>query len=104
MSIFGSITFVLWVGAHSVIRGEMSGGELSQFLLYAVYVAVAAASLSEMWGEVQRAAGAMERLVELEGAVPAIVAPERPVALPAPGRGEIRFVAIPPLSFVFFVD
>ena len=91
MLIFGAITCVLWVGAHSVIRGEMTGGELSQFLLYAVYVAVAAASLSEMWGEVQRAAGAMERLVELQHAAPTIVAPERPVPLPVPGRGEIRF-------------
>jgi ATP-binding cassette subfamily B protein len=91
MLIFGGITFVLWVGAHAVIRGEMTGGELSQFLLYAVYVGVAAASLSEMWGEVQRAAGAMERLVELQQAVPAIVAPREPAPLPEPGRGEIRF-------------
>jgi len=91
MLIFGAITFVLWVGAHSVIRGEMTGGQLSQFLLYAVYVAVAAASLSEMWGEVQRAAGAMERLVELQHAEPGIVAPRNPVPLPVPGRGEIRF-------------
>ncbi len=91
MLIFGAITFVLWVGAHAVIRGEMTGGQLSQFLLYAVYVAVAAASLSEMWGEVQRAAGAMERLVELQNAQPVIVAPAAPVALPTPGRGEIRF-------------
>ncbi len=91
MLIFGGITFVLWVGAHAVIRGEMTGGQLSQFLLYAVYVGVAAASLSEMWGEVQRAAGAMERLVELEQAEPRIVAPAEPVALPEPGRGEIRF-------------
>ncbi len=89
--VFGAITFVLWVGAHSVVRGEMTGGQLGQFLLYAVYVAVAAASLSEMWGEVQRAAGAMERLVELQHAQPAIVAPAQPVPLPVPGRGEIRF-------------
>jgi ATP-binding cassette subfamily B protein len=89
--VFGAITFVLWVGAHSVIRGTMSGGQLGQFLLYAVFVAIAAASLSEMWGEVQRAAGAMERLVELQQAQPVIVAPAQPVALPSPGRGEIRF-------------
>jgi len=89
--VFGAITFVLWLGAHAVIRGEMTGGQLGQFLLYAVYVAVAAASLSEMWGEVQRAAGAMERLVELQRAVPSIVAPPHPVALPTPGRGAIRF-------------
>ena len=63
---FGGVTWVLWVGAHSVLRGEMSGGQLSQFLMYAVFVAVAAASLAEMWGEIQRAAGAMERLVELK--------------------------------------
>jgi ATP-binding cassette subfamily B protein len=91
MMIFGAITFVLWVGAHDVIGGRMTGGELSQFLLYAVYVGVSAASLSEMWGEVQRAAGAMERLVELQHAEPRIVAPADPVPLPEPGRGEIRF-------------
>jgi ATP-binding cassette subfamily B protein len=91
MLIFGAITFVLWVGAHSVIRGEMTGGQLGQFLLYAVYVAVAAASLSEMWGEVQRAAGATERLVELQHAEPRIVAPSNPQPLPMPGRGSIRF-------------
>jgi ATP-binding cassette, subfamily B, bacterial len=91
MLVFGAITFVLWMGAHAVVRGEMSGGQLGQFLLYAVYVAIAAASLSEMWGEVQRGAGAMERLVELQHAQPAIVAPARPVELPVPGRGEIRF-------------
>jgi ATP-binding cassette subfamily B protein len=91
MLVFGGITFVLWMGAHAVVRGEMTGGQLGQFLLYAVYVAVAAASLSEMWGEVQRAAGAMERLVELQHAVPTIVSPEHPVPMPSPGRGEIRF-------------
>jgi ATP-binding cassette subfamily B protein len=91
MLIFGAVTFVLWVGAHAVVRGEMTGGQLGQFLLYAGYVAIAAASLSEMWGEVQRAAGAMERLVELQHAVPVIVAPVPSLPLPTPGRGEIRF-------------
>jgi ATP-binding cassette subfamily B protein len=91
MLIFGAITFVLWQGAHAVVRGEMTGGQLGQFLLYAGYVAIAAASLSEMWGEVQRAAGAMERLLELENAQPTIQAPAQPVALPEPGRGEISF-------------
>ena len=88
---FGGVTWVLWVGAHSVLRGELSGGQLSQFLMYAVFVAVAAASLAEMWGEIQRAAGAMERLVELKNASPAIVAPANPVRLPETGRGAIRF-------------
>ena len=91
MLVFGAITFVLWMGAHAVVRGEMTGGQLGQFLLYAAYVAIAAASLSEMWGEVQRAAGAMERLVELQHAQPTIQAPADPVPLPFPGRGEIRF-------------
>jgi ATP-binding cassette subfamily B protein len=91
MLVFGAVTFVLWMGAHAVVRGEMTGGQLGQFLLYAVYVAIAAASLSEMWGEVQRGAGAMERLVELQQAQPAIVAPAEPLHLPVPGRGEIQF-------------
>lgn len=87
--IFGAITFVLWVGTHAVIRGEMTGGELGQFLLYAIFVATSAAALSEMWGEVQRAAGAMERLVELLDTQPGIVAPANPVALPEPSAGRI---------------
>jgi len=91
MLIFGAITLVLWQGAHRVLADEMTGGELSQFLLYAVYVAISAASLSEMWGEVQRAAGAMERLVELRTAEPRIVAPAQPQAFPEPARGLIRF-------------
>ena len=86
--VFGAITLVLWFGAHQVLAGTMTGGELGQFLLLAVYAGVAAASLSEMWSEVQRAAGAMERLVELQSATPAIVAPERPVALPMVTAGK----------------
>jgi ATP-binding cassette subfamily B protein len=91
MMIFGAVTFVLWQGAHRVLAGQMTAGELSQFLIYAVYVAISAASLSEMWGEVQRAAGAMERLVELRNATPTIVAPANPQAFPQPPQGRIRF-------------
>jgi ATP-binding cassette, subfamily B, bacterial len=91
MMIFGSITFVLWQGAHRVLDKEMTGGELSQFLIYAVYVAISAATLSEMWGEVQRAAGAMERLVELKLATPNIVAPPQPQQFPSPPVGRITF-------------
>jgi ATP-binding cassette subfamily B protein len=91
MMIFGAVTFVLWQGAHRVLADEMSGGELSQFLIYAVYVAISAASLSEMWGEVQRAAGAMERLVELRNATPAIVAPANPQPFPLQAQGRISF-------------
>ncbi|HEY8519823.1 MAG TPA: ABC transporter transmembrane domain-containing protein [Gammaproteobacteria bacterium] len=89
--VFGAITLVLWFGARRVLQGELTYGQLSQFLLYAGFMGVAAASLSEMWGEVQRAAGAMERLVQLEQAVPTIRAPARPVALPRPSRGRIEF-------------
>jgi ATP-binding cassette subfamily B protein len=92
--VFGGITFVLWIGAHQVLAGELTFGQLSQFLLYAGYMGVAAASLSEMWGEVQRAAGAMERLIELERAVPTIQAPPLPVELPRPHRGRIHFDAV----------
>ncbi len=94
MLVFGAITLVLWVGAHQVLAGTMTFGQLSQFLLYAGYMGVAAASLSEMWGEVQRAAGAMERLVELEQAVPTIKAPTLPVELPRPHKGRIHFDAV----------
>lgn len=91
MMIFGAVTFVLWQGAHRVLATEMTGGQLGQFLIYAVYVATSAAALSEMWGEVQRAAGAMERLVELRNAQPAIFAPPRPETFPTPAQGRIRF-------------
>ncbi len=89
--IFGAMTAVLWIGAHDVLAGSMTPGQLGQFLLYAMFVAGASASLSEMWGEVQRAAGAMERIVELLNAEPEIVAPKHPVALPLPVRGNIEF-------------
>jgi ATP-binding cassette subfamily B protein len=96
MLVFGAITAVLWFGAHQVLSGQMTGGELGQFLLLAVYAGIAAASLSEMWSEVQRAAGAMERLVELQQAEPAIVAPPAPVALPplTGAGGRIEFDAV----------
>ncbi|HEY5622963.1 MAG TPA: ABC transporter transmembrane domain-containing protein [Gammaproteobacteria bacterium] len=91
LTIFGAITLVLWLGAQSVIAGNMTAGELGQFVMYAVFVAGSAASLSEMWGEVQRAAGATERLMELLAVEPAIVAPRDPVSMPDPGLGTIDF-------------
>ncbi|MFZ9085427.1 MAG: ABC transporter transmembrane domain-containing protein [Steroidobacteraceae bacterium] len=89
--VFGAITMVLWGGAHAVLDGTMSAGELGQFLLYATFVGSSAAMLSETWGEVQRAAGATERLVELLQAEPAIRPPASPLPLPTPGLGAIRF-------------
>ena len=87
--VFGAIIFVLWIGTRSVMDGDMTGGELGQFLLYAIFASAAAAGLSEMWGEVQRAAGATERLVELLNAEPAVAAPPDPVPLPEKSRGRI---------------
>jgi ATP-binding cassette, subfamily B, bacterial len=91
LTVFGAITLVLWLGARDVLLGQMTGGLLAQFLGYAVFMATAAASLSEMWGELQRAAGAMERTVELLGATPAIKVPASPQAMPQDSRGRIHF-------------
>jgi len=93
--VVAAITLVLWFGAHQVLDKQMTGGELVQFLLFAGYAGVAAASLSEMWSEVQRAAGAMERLIELQQATPAIVAPAHALPLPelraGTTAGHVRF-------------
>ncbi|MDR2216652.1 MAG: ATP-binding cassette domain-containing protein [Nevskiaceae bacterium] len=91
MLVMMAVTLVLWMGARSVLAGGMTGGELGQFLLYAAFVTGSAAALIEQWGEVQRAAGAMERLVELLNARSAIAAPAHPAPLPARSRGELRF-------------
>jgi ATP-binding cassette subfamily B protein len=89
--VFGGITFVLWVGARQVLAGTLTFGQLSQFLVYAGYMGIAAASLTEMWNQVQRAAGAMERLIELAEAEPSIKAPPQPLELPRTVRGRIEF-------------
>jgi ATP-binding cassette subfamily B protein len=88
---FTGIVGVMWIGARDVRAGAMTPGELVQFVIYAVIVAGAVGALSEIWGEVQRAAGATERLVELLGADDPVVDPAAPVALPRPVRGEIAF-------------
>jgi ATP-binding cassette, subfamily B, bacterial len=89
--VFAGIAFVLWLGARQVLTGSMTYGQLVQFLVYAVFVGTSAAALTEMWGEMQRAAGAMERLAELLVATPRIVAPLQPVPLPQRIRGAIHF-------------
>lgn len=89
--VFAGITFVLWLGARQVLAGQLTYGQLSQFLFYAVFVGSSAAALSEMWGEMQRAAGAMERLSELLAARPVIGPPPHPLVLPARINGAIRF-------------
>lgn len=87
----GSVTLVLWYGAREVISGAMTAGSLSQFVLYAVLAASALGELSQVWGEIQLAAGAAERIAELLDEKPAIASPPAPVPLPSPARGEIAF-------------
>ena len=89
--VFSAVVLVMWRGARAVIEGEMTPGTLGQFILYAVLVAGAVGALSEVWGQLQQAAGATERLIELLEAEDPIPAPAHPVALPLPPRGEIRF-------------
>jgi ATP-binding cassette subfamily B protein len=91
MLVFSGITVVLWLGAHAVLAHDMTWGQLSQFFVYAAIVGTAAAGLTEMWGEMQRAAGAMERLTELLEARPAISAPAQPLVLAARVRGDVAF-------------
>ena len=81
---------MLWIGARDVRAGAMTPGELVQFVIYAVMVAGSVAALSEIWGELQRAAGATERMVELIDAVDPIRDPARPVPLPARVQGRDR--------------
>jgi len=81
--VFGTIVFVLWLGAHAVLEGAMTGGDLGQFILYASIVAGSIGALSEVMGEAQRAAGATERLLELLSAKSSIQNPARPLQLPA---------------------
>jgi len=88
---FGSIVVVGWVGAQDVIGHTISPGQLVQFIFYAVLVAGGVGAISETWGDVQRAAGASERLVELLTAPPAIAVPKMPKALPVPAQGAVHF-------------
>jgi ATP-binding cassette subfamily B protein len=86
-----AIIGVLWLGAHQVLAHSMTGGQLAQFVVYAALVGSSGAALSEMWGELQRASGAMERLAQLLDARPAIADPPQPLELPPRVRGAIRF-------------
>ncbi len=91
---FSAIGSILWVGGHDVVAGRLSPGKLSAFVFYAVMVAGAVGAIAEVYGELQRAAGAAERLVELLETEPAITAPAQPAALPRPARGAVRFEAV----------
>jgi ATP-binding cassette subfamily B protein len=87
--VFTGIALVLWLGGHDVLDGRLSGGELSSFLFFAVVVAGSVGSLSEVYGDLQHAAGAAERLVELLRQDSDIAAPENPEALPEPPEGAV---------------
>ena len=89
--VFGAVILVLWLGARDVLAGHMSPGELGQFVLYAILVAGSAASLSEIWGELQRAAGATERILELRQTRSRLRVSTSPTTLKQPVRGEISF-------------
>jgi ATP-binding cassette subfamily B protein len=89
-----SIVAILWFGSRLVIGGDISGGRLGQFVLYAVFAAGAIAELSEVWGELAQAAGAADRLLELLAARSGIQAPLRPRPLPVPPVGSVAFTDV----------
>jgi ATP-binding cassette, subfamily B, bacterial len=90
----GSIVGLLWFGAHEVLAGRITGGTLGQFVIYAVFASSALGQLSEVWGEVQLAAGAAERISELLDEKPAISSPANPVVLPKPAKGAVTFTNV----------
>jgi ATP-binding cassette subfamily B protein len=90
---FGSVGVLLWVGAHDVFAGELSAGSLTAFIFYAVLVANATFVIAEVYGELQRAAGASERLLELLATDSKIKAPPHPRAFPAP-LGRVAFEGV----------
>ncbi|MBI4184412.1 MAG: ATP-binding cassette domain-containing protein [Proteobacteria bacterium] len=92
--VFGAVSVILWVGGHDVLAGRMSAGELSAFVFYAVVVAGSVGAVTEVIGDLQRAAGASERLFVLLDTRPRISAPARPRPLPVPPRGEVGLRAV----------
>jgi len=91
--VFAGIGIILWIGGHDVLAGKLTGGELSAFVFYAAMVAGAAAAMSEVMGDLQRGAGAAERLIEILDTLPAVVVPENPLTFPPVG-GAVDFVAV----------
>jgi ATP-binding cassette subfamily B protein len=91
---FGAIVFSLWVGGRDVIAHRMSGGELSAFVFYAVILGSSGAQMSELWGDLQRAGGAAERIGELLAEQPTITTPAHPERLPARPEGRVVFDAV----------
>jgi ATP-binding cassette subfamily B protein len=91
MAVMGTIIFVLWIGANQVRAGSMTGGQLASFVLYAMLVAGGVSTTAEVWGDVMRASGAAERLLELLHATSAIAETRPPAPLPQPEKAEIQF-------------
>jgi ATP-binding cassette subfamily B protein len=92
--VFGSITAVLWIGAQDVVAGSMTPGTLGQFVLYALLGAGSVGALTEVWAEVQRAAGGMTRINELLQERSALALPASPATLATPVRGELRLEGV----------
>jgi ATP-binding cassette subfamily B protein len=92
--VFGGVGVILWIGGHDVLAGRLTAGELSAFVFYAAMVAGAAGAISEVIGDLQRGAGAAERLGEILHTAPQVAAPAHPAALPDPLRGRIEFDAV----------
>lgn len=89
--VFGAISIILWAGGRDVISGNITAGELTSFVFYAVMVAASTGALTEVFGDLQRAAGATERLIELLETEPDIRPPAQPIPMPEPARGDVRF-------------
>jgi ATP-binding cassette subfamily B protein len=94
MLVFGSVGVILWLGGHDVLAGRITAGELSAFVFYAIVVAGSVGAISEVIGDLQRAAGASERLMELLAIDPVIKSPDDPVPLPDPANGHVRFADV----------
>lgn len=92
--VFGAVTIVLWIGGRDVLSGRITPGELSAFVFYAIVVAGSTGALSEVLGDLQRAAGAMDRLMDLLATKAEIATPDNPVPLPSPAVGGIEFDAV----------
>jgi ATP-binding cassette, subfamily B, bacterial len=92
--VFAAVGFLLWMGGHDVLSGRISAGDLSAFVFYAVLVASSGGSISENIGDLQRAAGAAERLAELRAEPPAIAESANPRPLPTPLSGSVRLEAV----------
>ncbi len=92
--VFGGIALVLWTGTHAVLAGTVTGGAFFQFLFLSVLAASSVGVLGEVWGEVQKGSGAMERIGEILDSKPEIAAPAAPTSLPQPSRGEVALEGV----------